>query len=339
MNARSPENAPLDVSTTAAQEPSHDDAARHALHRGERVWIENNCYVDLWIELLHHYGCDPHAALSFTVTQAFEGDQFTFPKFSLDDISRLYGLQAQELAIYDTVEAHVCEQTRRGQVVVAEVDAFYLPDTRATAYRQTHSKTTIAVDTIDPVTRRITYFHNAGYFALSGADYDGVFRLMPELAGDVLALFPYVEFVKRARAPLEGDALVQRSVELLKLRLLDRPTANPVTQWRAEFPEHLRALLERDPAYYHLYTFNVMRQLGANFELLAKYVGWLNEHGVDVPLEIQTNAQKIASEAMVMQFRLARARMRSRADACSDCLDTLEAAYDKTIEPLAARFL
>jgi hypothetical protein len=336
MNARSPTDAQTTMST---QEPSQDEANRHALHRGERVWIETNCYVDLWIELLHHFGCDPHAALSFTVTQAFEGDQFTFPKFSLDDISRLYGLQAQELAIYDKLESHVIEQTKRGHVVVVEVDAFYLPDTRVTAYRQSHSKTTIAIDVIDPVAKRITYFHNLGYFALSGEDYDGIFRLMPGLAQDVHALFPYVEFVKRARAPLEGVALVQRSVDLLKLRLLDRPATNPITEWRKQFPEHLQAILERDVSYYHLYTFNVLRQLGLNFELLSKYVAWLNEQGVDVPSDIQVHAQKIASEAMVVQFRLIRAKMRSRIDSCSDCLDTIEAAYDKTIGPLAAHLL
>ena len=55
--------------------------------------------------------------------------------------------------------------------------------------------------------------------------------------------------------------------------------------------------------------------------------------------DIQTSAQAIASEAMVMQFRLARARMRSRIDPCEDCLDSMQASYDKVIEPLAARFL
>ncbi|MDR5816867.1 MULTISPECIES: DUF1839 family protein [unclassified Caballeronia] len=334
MNARSPADAVTDTSA-----PAHGEYRQHALHRDERVWLETNCYVDLWIELLHHYGCDPHAALSFTVTQDFEGDQFTFPKFSLDDIARLYGLQAQELAIYDTVEAHVVEQTKRGQIVVAEMDSYWLPDTRATAYRQTHTKTTIAIDAIDAQAKHITYFHNAGYFSLSGEDYDGVFRLTPGLASDVQALFPYVEFVKRARDPLQGEALVQRSVELLKLRLQDRPASNPVAQWRAAFPEHMRAMLERDPAYYHLYTFNMMRQIGSNFELLSKYLGWLNAHGVDVPGEIQASAQAIASEAMVMQFRLARARMRSRTDLCEDCLGSMQTSYDKVIEPLAARFL
>ena len=39
--------------------------APHALHQGERVWQETNCYVDLWIELLHGFGFDPRAPLAF----------------------------------------------------------------------------------------------------------------------------------------------------------------------------------------------------------------------------------------------------------------------------------
>ena len=84
------------------------------LHQGERVWQETNCYVDLWIELLHGFGLDPRAALGFTVTQDFEGDQFTFFKFPLEDLDRLYGTQVQELAIYDSLETRVLAQTLRG---------------------------------------------------------------------------------------------------------------------------------------------------------------------------------------------------------------------------------
>jgi hypothetical protein len=90
--------------------PSHMNVRKHqshVLHQGERVWAETNCYVDLWIELLHGYGLDPRAALAFTVTQDFEGDQFTFFKFPLEDLDKLYGLQVQELAIYDSLEDRV----------------------------------------------------------------------------------------------------------------------------------------------------------------------------------------------------------------------------------------
>ena len=51
------------------------------LHGEEAIWQETNCYMDLWIELLYGWGLDPRAALSFTVTQDFEGDHFTFFKY------------------------------------------------------------------------------------------------------------------------------------------------------------------------------------------------------------------------------------------------------------------
>jgi hypothetical protein len=39
---------------------------------------------------------------------------------------------------------------------------------------------------------------------------------------------------------------------------------------------------------------------------------------------------------MVMQFRLVRAIARGRRDACGDCFDVLESAYEQTLPPLAA---
>jgi hypothetical protein len=308
----------------------------HLLHQGERVWQETNCYVDLWIELLHGYGLDPRAALGFTVTQDFEGDQFTFFKFPLQDLDKLYGLQVQELAIYDSLEDRVRSQTQRGHTVLAEVDAFYLPDTRATSYRITHTKTTVGIDYLDPRARRLGYFHNTGYYVLDGEDYEGLFRRRPDLAGNAELLFPYVEFAKRVREPLTGTALAEASADLLVEHLAQRPARNPVTQWRAAFPEHMQTILERGEAFFHLYTFNVMRQLGSNFEFLAKYLSWMREQGFDIPEGMSVAAQKLASESMVMQFRLARASMRGRADMCDDCFDILEASYAKVVEPLAA---
>ena len=40
---------------------------RHAIHGENRVWAETNCYVDVWVELLHAWGFDPVAALPFTL--------------------------------------------------------------------------------------------------------------------------------------------------------------------------------------------------------------------------------------------------------------------------------
>lgn len=310
----------------------------HALHQGERVWTETNCYVDLWIELLNAYGLDPHAALGFTVRQDFEDDQFTFFKYPLEDLDLLYGLDVQELAIYESLEERVAVQIRRGHSVLVEVDAFYLPDTRATTYQRDHVKTTIGVDFIDTDARRLGYFHNTFYCVLEDTDYDGVFRRLPALAAQPDLLYPYAEFTKRVRPALAGPALVEASLRRLATHLARRPQDNPVTRWRAAFAQHVETILARGEPYFHLYTFNVMRQFGANFELLSKYLGWLQERRVEIPASIPAAAKTIASEAMVVQFRTVRALMRKRRDLCEDCFDVLEAAYEQTLPPLAALF-
>jgi hypothetical protein len=310
--------------------------ASHALHQGDRVWQETNCHVDLWIELLHGFGLNPRAAFAFTVTQDFEGDQFTFVKFPLEDLERLYGTQVQELAIYDSLEDRVLAQTLRGHTVLVEVDGYYLPDTRSTSYRREHSKTTVGIDFIDPAGRRLGYFRNTGYHLLDGEDYDGVFRKLPHFAGQADLLFPYVEFAKQARPALEGTALLDASMDLLRAHLARRPLRNPITQWRAAFPGQLDALLTRGEKFFHLYSFNLMRQLGANFEFLSKYLEWLAAQGMEIPLEIAGSAQKLASESMAMQLRLVHAMARGHHDPCSDCFDVLEAAYDNTLPLLAA---
>ena len=53
---------------------------RHELHDLDRDWPETNCYVDLWIEVLHAAGLDPHAMLPFVFAIDVEGDQWTFVK-------------------------------------------------------------------------------------------------------------------------------------------------------------------------------------------------------------------------------------------------------------------
>jgi hypothetical protein len=196
---------------------------RHALHDESRDWPETNCYVDLWIELLAARGFAPEAALGFTLTQDFEGDQFTFFKFPLQDLEALYGTVVQELSIYDSVETHTIKQAARGRPVLIEVDGFYLPDTRGVSYRRQHTKTTIAVNRIDPASRSLEYFHNAGFFALGGEDYDGVFAKLPQQQRDDI-LFPYVEFVRFDGSALKGEAHRLAALTRLRQYFARRPT-------------------------------------------------------------------------------------------------------------------
>lgn len=312
---------------TRHQPDGHD---RHPLHRGERIWLETNCYVDLWIEALHARGLDPLAMLGFTVIQDFEGDQFTFFKVPLEDLETLYGLRVQELAIYDSVEAHVAAQLARapdGGLVLVEVDGFHLPDTRGTSYGTTHVKTTVGIVRIDPAARTMDYFHNAGFHRLEGADYEGV------AAAAAGPLFPYVEFVKPAQPALEGRALMEASLALLRRHLARRPAENPIAAYRAAFPEHLDRLLSRPMEYFHLYAFNLLRQLGANFELLGAHVHWL-----DGPAEAEEACRTIAEGAKAMQFQLARTVARRKAPDLSEGFDRMERAHDTALGMLARHY-
>ncbi|MFX5522615.1 DUF1839 family protein, partial [Acinetobacter baumannii] len=75
---------------------------------------------------------------------------------------------------------------------------------------------------------------------------------------------------------------------------------NPIAAYRQVFPQHLDELAARGEPAFHPYAFNVLRQLGANFELLGKYLRWLSLQGQPLPAAIATACQRLASEAMVM---------------------------------------
>ncbi|CAJ94823.1 DUF1839 domain-containing protein [Cupriavidus necator] len=310
----------------------------HPLHSAEAIWQETNCYIDLWVELLHRWGLEPRAGLAFTVAQDFEGDHFTFFKYPQLDLETLYGTVVQEMAVYDTLQAHVMAQVERGHTVLLEADSYYLPDTHATAYRREHVKTTVAIDRIDGQAQRLWYYHGLGYHSAQEENYRGLLRLLPDLSGNGNILFPYAECAKRVRPPLASSALVDASVGLLRYHLGRRPAANPVACWRQVFGEHMDTLLARDDAYFHLYSFNFPRQLGANFEMLHHWLAWLSEQKYNAPKAVADAARSIATESKVLQFRLARAVARRRVDSCTDCLDTLESCYDRTMEGLLSAF-
>lgn len=304
----------------------------HALHDSGRHWPQTNCYVDLWIEVLASLGHAPEAMLGFTVAQDFEGDQFTFFKVPLEDLERLYGLRVTELSIFDTVEAHARTQLDQGRLVLVEVDGYYLPDTRGVSYRTTHPKTTVAINAIDPAARRMTYFHNAGYFALEGEDYDGIFGV-PGAERDPALLLPYVEFVKIGEGEAAGDP-AQAARDLLAHHLARRPAHNPIRAYGRALPAHLADLAGRPPDYFHLYAFNTLRQLGANFELLGAHLAWLAGSGMAGLCRAEAAALRIAEGAKTMQFKLARAVARRRFDGVEGLVEPMADAYDEAIAAL-----
>jgi hypothetical protein len=277
----------------------------HALHREARSWGETNCYADLWIEVLNALGLDPHAMLAHVLFVDVEGDQWTFFKPPHGDLEFLYGIDVQELQLWDGVARHVLEQLKQRRLVLAEVDAFHLPDTRGTTYGSNHAKTTIAIARADTRARRLGYFHNAGYFELAGADFDGVLepaQLLP----------PYVEFVKLERAfRLPDHELRRRSRLLLSRQMAKKPAQNPITAYHRTFEQHARGLdgqLER----FHAYAFASLRQCGAAYELGAHYLRWLLPESADaVAAADDLEAIAVASKSALL--RLARAATKHKA--------------------------
>jgi len=308
----------------------------HALHATERAWPETNCYVDLWIEVLHAMNLPPQASFAFTVTQDFEGDQIGFFKIPTEDLEMLYGIRVQELAIFDNVEDHLLTQIARGRLCIVEMDSFFLPDTRGLTYHIEHGKTTLGINRLNPATRTLEYFHNGGYYALSGDDFDGLFRRGAHAGLDELFL-PYTEFAKLDGLVRRQD-LREASVELLRRHLQRRPKANPIAAFAKAFPEQARAILDKKDGFFHKYAFNTLRQIGANFGLLADYLIWRELEGEADLVEPAAAAQKIADTAKVAQFQLARALARQRFEPLGAMLDPAVEAWDKVMAILDQRY-
>ena len=294
--------------------------AAHTLHGQDRAWPETNCYVDLWIELLHTRGFAPEAMLGFTVRQDFEGDQFTFFKPSMAEIEALYGLRLDELAVYDGLEGHALIQAAKGNVVLVEVDAIFLPDTAGTTYGREHSKTTIGILALDPTARRLDYLHNAGRFDLSGADYDGIF------AEGVLP--PYAEFVRPVGEPLMSERLAAAALAMLRDNLARAPRRNPVAAFATALTETGEALVQRPLSVFHKYAFNTTRQLGANFEMLGSHLAWLTAQGAGDFTAAAEAATRLGSEAKAFQFQLARGFAKRSAAGLPQRLDRAAATYE-----------
>lgn len=290
---------------------SADGYQRHLIHTRERHWAETNCYVDVWIELLHAWGFDPIAAMPFTVAIDFEGDQWTFFKFPHADLRALYGLDIQELAIWQPLVEHVDEQVGLGRPVLVELDSFYLPDTEGTAYRREHTKSTVAAVDIDLANQRLGYFHGQGYYELSGDDFTNVFRLAgPQ---DPAMLPPYAEFVKRRpNRAATGHQLVDTSVELLKQQLTLIPETNPFVKFKTRFAADVDWLMNEPMEVFHQYSFATLRQFGACYEMASLYFDWLTGHDVPGLEPVRDAFALLSTGAKTMQFQLARSMARKK---------------------------
>lgn len=312
---------------------------RHALHSPDRAWPETNCYVDLWIETLHGLSHDPTAGLAFCAGIDLEGDQWTFFKYPIADMERLYGFDIIELNIWQSLLQQVSNQIELGRAPVVELDSFFLPDTAGVAYKLDHVKSSVTVETLDVEGRRMAYFHNAGYWLVDGDDFDGVFRRGAHVSPPGVAhLPPYVEVAKLGmRPPLAGQVLADEAWSQLRRHLAGRPKANPFIAWRGRFERDLAWLRDAELATFHNYAFANVRMFGACFELLASFTRWLaarRPQSSDGLTACGADFEEIASTAKTLQFKLARSVQGKRAVDFTPMLDALSAAYARGMERL-----
>lgn len=303
---------------------------QHPLHAGSRVWSQTNCYVDLWIEVLHANGLEPLAALGFTASVDLEGDQWTFFKYPLADLYRLYGIDVFELNIWDSLQAHLEEQLRLGRLPIVETDAWFLPDTHGVSYRTEHAKTSIAIQQLDPRERRMAYFHNAGYYELFGDDFTGVMEFGGRLP-------PYVEVARLgAQAPLSGPGLLRAAGELLEQHLLRRPADNPFRRYAERFLHDVEDLRDRPLGTFHGYAFSGLRQCGAAFELLASHLRWLEAAGGAPAADAAEAYDGIATAAKALQFKTARFVSTGKRFDPAPLLDEMASRWDRGMGLLGA---
>jgi len=305
--------------------------AGHHMHADERIWSETNCYIDLWVEVLHALGHDPAPATAAALSADFDGQQWSFLKFEPADLRMLYGIEVAEMNLWRTVAEHVVQELAAGRLLTVEVDSFWLPDTLGTSYQTEHVKTTIVLNRMDFAGQTAEYFHNSGYYRLDAQDFRGVFHLD---GAPPQVLPPYVEMVRLDRMhPLQPEA----AVELARTHLARRPSANPVAALAHGVQRDLEWLRGGGLEVFHRWSFGVLRQCGASAELAADLSTYLSAQGVADAGRAAAAFLGVAQGAKSVQFRLARAAARGRPVAVAEELGAMAQGWELAVDTLAAR--
>lgn len=301
---------------------------RHALHAEDVVWVEKNCYIDVWIELVHAAGCEPLAMMPFTAALDFEGDQWTFFKPKHEELFELYGIDVQELNLWRSLADHVEVHVGAGKLVAVEADAFYLRDTAGTDYQRTHTKTTIIINDFDREAKKLGYFHNASYHALEGADFDQLFRI--GFPPDPTYMPFFAEVVRLDRlVKRSGDELRALAKAHLAKHLARRPKENPVARFAAHVAGDLAKLQTEGLPMYHAWAFATIRQLGAAMELLAAHLVW---RGDEPAKAAAAELTKISQGSKTLILKGARAVNAKKALDATAIFDEMTAAWQRGME-------
>ena len=277
-----------------------DPPTRHVLHDAERSWTETNCYVDLWIQVLDRLGHDPVPALAVALSTDFDGEQWSFLKPQPEDLRELYGIEVAELNVWRPLPEHLREHLDRGRLLTVEVDAFWLPDTAGVSYRLTHTKTTVAVTSLDPAATALGYVHGTSAQLLTGADLQGL------LAAVMTGLPPYVEVVRLDRPAPDPRERTAVAAAVAARHLARRPLDDPAGRFADQLRREVATLPDRGLEVFHQWAFGTCRQFGASAELAADVCESL-DRGTGVDSGAAGPLRSAARAAKSLQFALARA--------------------------------
>ncbi|BDX34495.1 hypothetical protein TUM20985_50420 [Mycobacterium antarcticum] len=295
----------------------------HFTHDADRIWPETNCYVDLWIELLHSLGLDPVPSFAFVFSADHDGLQWSFIKPSPDDLRRLYGLDVTEENVWMPVLETVAAGREQGILHTVEVDGWWLPDTAGTSYRSEHVKTTIVPTWLDRSEKRMRYLHNAGLFELGAEDFDGIFNLAPDTAP---SLPPYIERVRWQPRGGVGDAVAA----VVEDHVSRRPIGNPVERLASGIVTASAWLPQAGDDRFHRWAFATLRQAGATAELaadLAVHVDGL----FDGTAAAESHFRSVAAGAKAVQFKMARVA-RGRTVDVGPALDEMSRSWQSAMD-------
>lgn len=316
---------------TAPAAACQEDRRRHPLHDDANTWPEVNCYVDVWVELLHSRGYDPLLACGFVFESDCDGTQWTFHKYDLEDLLLVYGIKVAEINVWRDLASHVREHLAAGRLLTVEVDAYCLPDTYGVSYQRQHVKTTIAVEEFDAEALSLRYFHNGGRHEAQG---DDVVRLLRLEGGFELA--PYVETVTFDAAPVAPAAVLDRA----RVHVRRRASGDPVGRLREQLHADLARLVAetaRDEQVCYDYAFNTVRQCGAGAQLAARYVETLGALDGSDMSSTAAALDRVASSAKSLQFVLTRLAHGRRGD-LDGPLDAMSADWAAAMAVVTATY-
>lgn len=321
---------------TVSALPALDTAAYqpHLLHGETRAWVETNCYVDVWIEVLNALGLEPAACMGMALANDFEGDQWTFYKPPHEDLYALYGLEIHELNVWRSLLDNALAQLSRGRLVLTEIDSFYLPDTAGTDYQRNHVKTTIAIVSIDLDAQRMHYFHNRSLHQVQGTDFVQLLRVgFPPDPGYMPFFAEFVRLDRlQRRAPAE---LASRSLTLLAKHFARRPAENPMRAYAPHFLADIEQLKGQGLPAYHAYAFANLRQWGSGAELLAYQLAWMADQGHAPLAAAAADFSAISDATKTLLLKAARAVSVSRPVELASMLDQQADHWDCAMRHLA----